>query len=185
MPNWIDIAVPVLVFITVVWGFSTGYWYALVLLISILVGLVIGARFDSSAATQVGRVLTSTGFPLLEALVFVVLTIIATGVTAGIVGWLLGFARPETRAARALPSAHFFGALFGLGFGAVLASVLLMAAYLGSSDASSQSASAAAALRATLDRSTVTPGVWRLVHLEQRGMKPLLGPSTLPPFNVP
>jgi len=132
MPNWIDIAVPVLVFITVVWGFSTGYWYALVLLISILVGLVIGARFDSSAATQVGRVLTSTGFPLLEALVFVVLTIIATGVTAGIVGWLLGFARPETRAARALPSAHFFGALFGLGFGAVLASVLLMAAYLGS-----------------------------------------------------
>jgi hypothetical protein len=185
MPNWIDIAVPVIVFITLIWGFTTGYWYALVLLISILIGVVVGARFDSPAADVVSRVLTATGVPLIQALAFVVITIAATAVAAGIVGWLLGFARPETRAARTLPSAHLFGGLFGLGFGAVLASVLLMAAYLGSSDTSPQQLPGATALRATLDRSSVTPGIWRLVHLEQRGLKPVLGPGTRPPFNVP
>lgn len=185
MPNWIDIAVPILVFITLVWGFTTGYWYALVLLISILIGLVVGARFDSAAAEAVGRVLTTAGPPLLQALTFVVITIAATAVAAGIVGWLLGFARPATRAARSLPSAHFFGGLFGLGFGAVLASVLLMAAYLGTGDTSPTQLPGATALRSTLDRSSVTPGIWRLVHLEQRGLKPVLGPGTRPPFNVP
>ena len=185
MPNWIDIAIPVLVFITLVWGFTTGYWYALVMLISLLIGLVVGARFETNAAAEAERLLTAVSDPLVQALVFVVLTVIATAVAAGIVGWLLGFARPETRAARALPSSHLFGGLFGLGFGAVLASVLLMAAYLGSSDLSAQQVPATVALRTTLDRSTVAPGIWRLVHLEQQGLKPVLGPGTRPPFNVP
>ena len=185
MPNWIDIAVPVLLFITLVWGFTTGYWQALVLLISLLIGVIVSARFDTNAATAVSRILTNASAPLLEALVFVVLTIIVMAVAAGIVGWLLGFARPETRAARSLASAHLFGGLFGLGFGLVLASVLLMTAYLGSSDTTTQQAPATVALRATLDRSSVVPSVWRLVHLEQRGLKPFLGPGTRPPFNVP
>jgi hypothetical protein len=185
MPNWIDIAVPVLVFITLVWGFTTGYWYALVLLIALLIGIVVGARFDIGAATQVQRLLTTTSTPLIQALMFVIVTIIATAVAAGIVGWLLGFARPETRAARGLPSSHLFGGLFGLGFGAVLASVLLMAAYLGSSDLSAQQVPGTAALRTTIERSSVSPGIWRLVHLEERGLKPVLGAGTRPPFNVP
>ena len=185
MPNWIDVAVPVLVFITLVWGFTTGYWHALVLLISLLIGLVVGARFDTSAAAAVERILTTASDPMVEAAVFVVLTIIATAVAAGIVGWLLGFARPATRAARSLPSAHLFGGLFGLGFGAVLASVLLMGVNLGSGDVAAQQVPAAISLRTTLDRSSVAPGIWRLVHLEQRGLQRVLGPGTRPPFNVP
>lgn len=185
MPNWIDIAVPVLVFITLVWGFSAGYWYALVMLISLLIGLVVGARFDNGAASAAERVLTTSSPGLVEALAFVVLTIVVTAIAAGIVGWLLGFARPSTRAARTLPSAHLFGALFGLGFGAVLASVLLMAFFLGSDGATAQQIPRAGDLRATLDRSSVAPSIWRLVHAEQRGLKVVLGPGTRPPFNVP
>lgn len=185
MPNWIDLAVPVVLFITLVWGFTAGYWHALVLLIAVLIGVVIGARFDTRAAELAQRALTSAGPDLVGALVFVVLTVISTAVAAGIVGWLLGFARPTTHAARTLPSAHLFGGLFGLGFGAVLASVILMAAYLGTSDVSGQPIPGASNLRATLDRSAVAPSVWRFVHTEQRGLRPLLGAGTPPPFNVP
>ena len=185
MPNWIDIGVPVILFITLVWGFTSGYWHALVLLISILIGLVVGARFDSRGADLVERVLTAAGPDLVAALVFVVLTIVSAAIAAGIVGWLLGFARPTTHAARTLPSAHIFGGLFGLGFGVVLASVILMAAYLAASDVSGQAIPGNAGLRATLTRSTIAPSIWRLVHMEQRGLRLVLGPGTPPPFNVP
>jgi hypothetical protein len=185
MPNWIDILVPVILFITLVWGFTAGYWHALVLLISILIGVVVGARFDSRAAALVERILTTAGPDLVSALVFLVVTIVAAAIAAGIVGWLLGFARPTTHAARKLPSAHIFGGLFGLGFGAVLASVILMAAYLAASDVSGQPMPGNAGLRTTLARSTIAPPVWRLVHMEQRGLQLVLGPGTPPPFNVP
>ena len=184
MPNWIDILIPLLVFLATVWGFTTGYWDALVGLLSVLIGLTAAARFDGPLAETLLKYVTSPSISLVQALVFVILVIIATSVASGIVGWLFGFARPTTRAARSLPSAHLLGALFGFGVGAVVASVVLMAANLASSDTGRQ-VNGAAALRATINQAVVVRPVFRLVHMEQRGLARVVGPSVPPPFQVP
>ena len=185
MPNWIDVAIPVLILIVTLWGFTTGYWEALVAVISLIIGIAVAGRFDAAAADFVARYATTPSYSLVEALVFILLTVIVTAIATGIVGLLLAFARPSTRAARHLPSAHLLGALFGFAFGVILASVVLMSAYLGSSDFATRQLAGAGSLRGSISRATVVPPLWRVVHLEARGLQPVIGQQTAPPFNVP
>src|SRR5579884_3070673 len=113
MPNWIDVIVPVLILIVTIWGFTTGYWEPLVAVVSLIIGVAVAGRFDAPAADRIAHLVTTPSFALVEALVFILLTVVVTAVASGIVGILLGFARPSTRAARNLPSAHLLGAFFG------------------------------------------------------------------------
>lgn len=185
MPNWIDVIVPVLILVVTIWGFTTGYWEPLVAVISLIIGVAVAGRFDQPAADWLRHMVTTPSVPLVQALVFILLTVLVTAVASGIVGILLGFVRPTTHAARTLPSAHLLGALFGFAFGVVLASVVLMTAYLGSSDMPSQQLSGAVTLRGSIASASVVPPLWRVVHLEARGLQKVIGQDTAPPFNVP
>jgi uncharacterized membrane protein required for colicin V production len=185
MPNWIDVVVPVLILIVTIWGFTTGYWEPLVAVISLIIGVAVAGRFDAAAAERVAHLVTTPSYSLVEALVFILLTVLVTAIASGIVAILLGFARPTTRSARSLPSAHLLGAVFGFAFGVVLASVVLMTAYLGSSDLPAREVAGAATLRGSITRATVVPPLWHVVHLEARGLQKVIGQDTSPPFNVP
>lgn len=184
MLNVIDVVIPVLLLVTTVWGFSTGYWQALVVCIALLIGVVIAAHFDISLAAFVMRLVASPGPEVVQALVFVVLTTAVTLVALGIVSWLLSFARPTTRAARSLPSAHVLGAVFGFVFGILLSSVVLMTVWLGTSGALPGQVTAAANLRNAIDQAAVAPPIWRVTHVTDRLLSRALGPNP-PPFNVP
>lgn len=184
MADWFDVLEVALVVIFMIWGAAAGAYRPLCLALALLVGIGVGARYSGPIADILNRLGTNPGITMVQAVSFVLVLIVATLIAFGLLSAMLAFMKPTTRAAQELISSRLFGAISGLLLGVLLSATVLMTTYLAASGQVAQNVPALANVQPSLDRASLTPAMWRLIHFMGDLGTPLIGRNT-PPFTQP
>lgn len=184
MGLFIDLLVIGFLFTLLIWGAYAGWWTGMVAFVALFSAILVSARIDEVIAHLIGSFTAAPASPALEAVIYILLIVVCSGIAYSLIGLLLGFCRPRTHAAIRLFSSRIIGGIFGITSGLLFASIIFISLFLGTSTTTVASPTLHRAHTA-LVTGIMAPKIWSVVHVERNIYQLIFRIPAPPPFRVP